>query len=415
MRSLITYKYHSNNSRAQWENPPTLALKTLHLYNRPRSTPGSRNISTGTLILNSSQTTWEIRMIQPDQRWKWLTQISRPGSSLWGSARTMDLARPNAVNVSEMLQTSTHGESMHHVYPILAKTLSKDHCKINWTIRIVSGTEGSGASKYEGVAPWGCIAASETTFSDPTVIKFECDIVIHVLISEIHLAKLQRFSARRSRVWIPMIIGINQVNGHWSTIWTRTAWQLNFEDGATMRIRTQGHPNLDATIRDREYTQAICVERGHIFSTESSTKFDELVRIINAISVQSLKKGSSTRILPVRIVFGLWPCKNALVVECAVEDGEMLSSFSIQHWHLHVQETHQRIGSGTRVISFNVFASVLLFPMEFQSLLKNRVSLGVIISCRVYPRENHSGHPPWYVVISLRVEKDGPETSWRYG
>ena len=40
-----------------------------------------------------------------------------------------------------------------------------------------------------------------------------------------------------------------------------------------------------------------------------------------------------------------------------------------------------------------VHAGDFLSPMTCQSLLKNRMSFGAVISCRIHPQENHSGLP----------------------
>ena len=62
-------------------------------------------------------------------------------------------------------------------------------------------------------------------------------------------------------------------------------------------------------------------------------------------------------------------------------------------WATRLEESPSvGICCGTRVIP-KVRASIFLSPMYRQSLLKNWIFLGVIISCRVHPRENHSGQP----------------------
>ena len=45
------------------------------------------------------------------------------------------------------------------------------------------------------------------------------------------------------------------------------------------------------------------------------------------------------------------------------------------------------------MISSELRASIFLFPVHCQSLLKGQTLLGAIISCRVHPHENNSGEP----------------------
>jgi len=59
--------------------------------------------------------------------------------------------------------------------------------------------------------------------------------------------------------WISVVIRFrqNQIDGLWWPRWTNATWQPGFEEGAEVAIGTEGQPNVDAAIRDRECTKSI--------------------------------------------------------------------------------------------------------------------------------------------------------------
>lgn len=101
------------------------------------------------------------------------------------------------------------------MYPVLAKALPKSHRKVTVSpnVRIDSDTERIHASECEGVfyqCRRVCIKANETVLRDCTVVDFECDIAMRVLISKIELAEL--YSSLRRELGhqqrISIVIGI---------------------------------------------------------------------------------------------------------------------------------------------------------------------------------------------------------------
>ena len=75
------------------------------------------------------------------------------------------------------------------MYPVLAKALSKDHCKAAVTsiFMIASDVTGNGVNIWERVV----VRFGKSVLGDHTVVDFECDVGRrYVLISEIDLAEL---------------------------------------------------------------------------------------------------------------------------------------------------------------------------------------------------------------------------------
>jgi len=169
------------------------------------------------------------------------------------------------------------------MYPVLAKRSSKAHYKpvVGSTIRIGFDAKGIGAGQRERVSSeflWVRGAASETIFSECTIVDFECGVAMRqVLVSEIDLTELWR-ALWIHRKWTPIEIGFpqSQSDGYWWLPWTTTAWQPGLEECARVNMGMKEHPNLDAAIRDRECAESI-LDRVQLFFGD--VLFDEFVGV----------------------------------------------------------------------------------------------------------------------------------------
>ena len=86
------------------------------------------------------------------------------------------------------------------------------------------------------------------------------------------------------------------------------AWQVASEDAVGVTIATEGHPDLDTAIRDREYIiKVVCISRRQLWEF-----FDQLI-VVHQLHIRTIPEG--TRVICEDTANPLaGPGKDALVV-----------------------------------------------------------------------------------------------------